>query len=329
MNEMVRFYVTSLLVFLAVVLLIEGIYLFYRSLQFEGRSRFTRRIQTLSAGGEHGAQVADLTKRQELSQLPWLNQILTQVPRMHALDRLLIQSGTHVSAARFLGGLSLASLILVALLMAGLGWLFLPSLVVGAAVGVGGPLLWLGKRVSQRQAQFAEILPDALDFLARSLRAGNPFSASLKAGGDELPDPVASEFRATFEEINFGLDLESALHNLGTRVGSPEIRYFVTAVILQRTTGGNLADLLNRLAEIIRSRRTTYRQVQINAAEMRLSARVLIALPFLVAGLISLVSPTYLAPLITNPLGRVILAIQLLLIVIGYLIMRRMVNFHI
>ncbi|HKJ72317.1 MAG TPA: type II secretion system F family protein [Gammaproteobacteria bacterium] len=329
MNEMVRFYVTSLLVFLAVVLLIEGVYLFLRSLQFEGRSRFARRIQTLSAGGEHGEQVADLTKREQFSQLPWLNQLLTYVPRVHSLDRLLVQSGTNVSLSRFLLGVVVAVLVLTAILMAGVGWLLAPSLLVGLLLGAGLPFLWLVRQVHHRQAQFAEVLPDALDFLARSLRAGNPFSASLRSGGQELPEPVASEFRTTFEEINFGLDLESALHNLGTRVGSHEIRYFVTAVVLQRATGGNLADLLNRLSEIIRARRTTYRQVQINAAEMRLSARVLIALPFLVAGLISLVNPTYMAPLITEPLGRMLLAIQLLLIVIGYLIMRRMVNFHI
>lgn len=329
MSDIVRFYVISLLVFLAVVLLIEGLYLFVRSLQFEGRSRFARRLQTLSAGGEHGAFVADLTKRKQFSQLPWLHRLLTYVPRVHTVDRMLVQSGAAVSVSRFLAGMAVAALLLTLGLTFGAGWLVLPSLLLAVLLAVGLPLLWLARQVTNRQNRFAEILPDALDFLARSLRAGNPFSASLKAGGDELPEPVASELRTTFEEINFGLDLESALHNLATRVGSPEMRYFVTAVILQRTTGGNLADLLNRLSEIIRARRTTYRQVQINAAEMRLSAWILIALPFVVAGLVSLMSPTYLAPLVTDPLGRLLLGVQLLLILVGYLIMRRMVNFHI
>ncbi|MFP4561215.1 MAG: type II secretion system F family protein [Thiohalorhabdus sp.] len=329
MDPNLGLYASSALVFVAVVLLVEGLYLLLRSLRGDGRTRFLDRVRTLSAGGEHGTSTPDLIKSDRFSDLPWLNRLLAYIPRIQVLDRMLVQSGVNLSVPRFLAlGLGMAGGLFLAL-AAVAGWNLLPAVVVGAAAGIGVPLLWLRRRVAQNQARFAEILPDALDFLARSLRAGNPFPASLHAAAGELPEPVASQFRLTFEEVNFGLDLESALYNLASRVGLPEVHYFATAVNLQRATGGNLADLLTRLAEIIRARQRTYREVQINAAEMKMSAHVLIALPFVVAGAISVMNPEYLAPLVTEPFGRMILGAQLVLFLVGYFVIRRMVNFHI
>ncbi|KPV40098.1 hypothetical protein AN478_08040 [Thiohalorhabdus denitrificans] len=329
MDQNLGFYAISALVFLAVVLLVEGLYQLFRSFRSQGRSRFLNQIRTLSAGGEHGMEAPDLVKRERFSDLPWLDRLLAYIPRIQTLDRMLVRSGVNLTVPRFLalgGGTALALFLALGVVAQ---WRLLPALLVGGVVGFGVPLLWLRRQVAKNQARFAEILPDALDFLARSLRAGNPFPASLKAAAGELPEPVGSQFRLTFEEINFGLDLESALYNLASRVGIPEVHYFATAVNLQRSTGGNLADLLTRLADIIRARQKTYREVQINAAEMKMSAHVLIALPFVVGGAISVMNPGYMAPLVNEPFGRMILGAQLLLFLVGYFVIRRMVNFHI
>jgi tight adherence protein B len=144
-----------------------------------------------------------------------------------------------------------------------------------------------------------------------------------------MADPVGPAFGATFDEMNYGLELEDALYNLGDRVGSEEVQYFITAVLIQRTTGGNLADVLNRIAAVMRERARTYREVIIQASEMRLSARVLIALPFVVAGAVSIFNPSYLATLLDEPVGRIIIGVQIVLMIIGYLIIRRMINFRI
>jgi len=144
-----------------------------------------------------------------------------------------------------------------------------------------------------------------------------------------MPDPIGKEFSITFDEMNYGLPMDDALRNLGERTGSEEIHYFITAVIIQRQTGGNLADVLNRIAEVMRSRARTFREINIQAAEMKLSAHVLIGLPFFVAGALSIMNPTYLLVLFAEPAGRVVIGAQLLLMLIGYLVVRRMINFRV
>jgi tight adherence protein B len=173
------------------------------------------------------------------------------------------------------------------------------------------------------------MLPDALDFIARSLRAGNPFSATVKMVSEEIADPVGREFAITFDEINYGLEVEDALYNFGERIHSEEVQYFITAVIIQKVTGGNLADVLNRIAEVMRSRVKTYREVDIQASEMRLSANVLIGLPFFVAGAVAISNPSYFEPLFDNELGQIIILAQIGLMLIGYYVIRRMIHFRV
>ena len=184
------------------------------------------------------------------------------------------------------------------------------------------------KRTKRNQA-FLKQLPDALDFIARSLRAGNPFSASLKSVASEMPDPTGTEFGITFEELNYGLEFEEAMKNLAHRTGSDEMNYFVTAVLIQRTTGGNLADMLNRLAAIMRSRASTYREINILAAEMKISANVLVLLPFFVGLVLLIASPGYLNILFDTTVGNFLILGQLLLMAVGYYIIRKMISFRV
>jgi tight adherence protein B len=203
------------------------------------------------------------------------------------------------------------------------------SLLISLPLGFGVPIVVLMQKRSKRTQSFLRQLPDALDFIARSLRAGNPFSASLKSVATEMADPTGTEFGITFEELNYGLEFEEAMKNLAHRTGSDEMNYFVTAVLIQRTTGGNLADMLNRLADIMRSRASTYREIRILAAEMRVSANVLILLPFFVALVLLVASPGYLNVLFTTTVGNFLILGQLTLMAAGYYIIRKMISFRV
>ena len=317
------------LAFLAVVLLLVGIYIFWRGFQEEGAQKIGRRLRALSAGGGHGKEAFDLLRHRELSSVPLLNSWLNAIPRAHAIDRVLEQAGTSLTVTRFVGLQFLLSL-LIGIVLSYLASLHsLITIIISLSAGITLPYLYMLRRKQKRLERFDEQLPDALDYIARSLRAGNPFSAAMKSVSVEIPDPLGTIFGELFDEMNYGLELEDALYNLGDRVGSEEVQYFITAVLIQKTTGGNLADVLNRIASVMRERERTYREVIIQASEMRLSARILIALPFVVAGAVSIFNPSYLATLIDEPLGRMIIGIQIILMVIGYLIIRRMINFRI
>lgn len=198
----------------------------------------------------------------------------------------------------------------------------------GLAAGFFLPVSFLTRKKSLRRDQLAEQLPDALDYIARSLRAGNPFSTSIKLISKEMGGPIAYEFGIVFDEINFGLDVEEALHGLFERTQSEDIRYFVTAVILQKTTGGNLAEVLNRIAGIIRDRARMKNEIGILSSEMRLSANIFILLPFIVAGAILFLNPDYMKPLFEHELGLKIIGLQILMMVCGYAIIQKMVRFH-
>jgi tight adherence protein B len=319
----------SILAFFAVFALVEGLDQLLRGSGPEGKSKFRRRLRNLSAGGGHGREKLLSLRDQRESEVAWLQDWLIQIPRLNRLDRLLQQSGVSLSLSGFLLiQLGVSSVILVIWLLAlpGNPWVVLP---LGLLIGFGGPWLVLEQRRKRRRLKFIRQLPDALDFLARAMRAGNPFTVALRAAAAELPEPVSAEFALAFEEINFGLDVEDALRNLAHRVGGADIGYFATAVIIQRRTGGNLADILNRIATMLRSRERTTNEVRIQAAEMKLSAHVLIALPLLVAAFLMLFQGDYMSSLLSHALGPMLIGLQLAFMLMGYLIMRAMINFRI
>ncbi|MDT8403033.1 type II secretion system F family protein [Sulfuriflexus sp.] len=321
--------VVSILAFIAVVLMIEGFYLLWRAIHEEGDAKIQKRLRTLSAGGDHGKEILDLIKNRALSSVPILNRVLMTIPRAHAIDRLLGQAGTRLTVTKLIGLQILLSVLIVLALLKLTPVHTALAVIIAITTGFAAPYIYILRLRKKRQLRFTEQLPDALDYIARSLRAGNPFSASLKSVAGELGDPIGKEFGITFDEMNYGLEIEDALYNLGNRVGCDELHYFITAVLIQRTTGGNLADVLNKISAVMRERARTLREIIIQAAEMRLSARILIALPFIVAGAITIFNPGYLETLFEEPMGRTIIGVQILLMAIGYIVIRRMINFRI
>jgi tight adherence protein B len=322
-------YLISFLVFIAAIIFLEGMYLLWRAFMDEGLIKINKRLRALSAGGESHRKALNLIRRQEMSSIPLLNRMLIAIPRLHALDRLLEQAAVNLSVSRFLG-IQLLFAVLLTLLFSLLANLNM-VLVLLLAIPLAGfiPVLVLLKMKQKRGLLFSRQLPDALDYIARSLRAGNPLTASLRSVATEMPDPTGTEFGITFEELNYGLAFEEALHNLAHRSGSDEMNYFVTAVLIQRTTGGNLADMLNKLATIMRARASTYREIGILSAEMKLSANVLIALPIFVALILLILNPDYLSVLFTTTFGQIMVFVQLVLMAIGYAIIRKMINLRV
>jgi tight adherence protein B len=198
---------------------------------------------------------------------------------------------------------------------------------LGAGLCAAGlPLLLVSKKRTARLGALETQLPDALDFLARSMRAGHAFSISLEMVGEELADPLGQEFRALFNEQNLGASLERSFAGFAKRVPIPDVRFFSSAVLLQRQTGGNLSEILNRLSHIIRERFRLKGQVKAASAHGKMTATILTLLPVatLVAFLIT--SPGYLDSMFTNPLGRKVIALGIVAQVIGNFFIRRIIK---
>lgn len=323
-------YLISFAAFLGALAAVQGLYLLWQGMHVEQTTRVNRRLKAMTTATiAQGGKKISLLRERQFSDVPWINRVMLRVPRLHAVDHMLEQSGLELSVSRYmLIQLILSMMVLVLLLLFTPGNLIVVvplSLLVGFMI----PYIFVGMKRAQRVAAFQQQIPDAMDYLARSLRAGNPFTASMRSASDELPEPIAGEFRTTFEELNFGLDLEEALHNMGERTGSEELRYFITSVLIQRTTGGNLAEVLNRISKVMRSRASTLREIQVLAAEMKYSANILIALPIFVALALSVLNPTYLSVLFESELGLVVIGLQLLFMAIGYVIIQKMINFRV
>ncbi|MEK9776636.1 MAG: type II secretion system F family protein [Quisquiliibacterium sp.] len=316
-----------IMIFIAVVLLIEGGYLLWNEYRGPEVKRLGRRLRALSAS-QHGEDVYSLLKRRRnIDGATLLDQFLLALPRVSSLDRLLMQSGFEFSVGQF-GFLTLIVSAAFFLVPLAIGVSFLVA-VVFALIGAALPMLMLLAARSRRLAKFEQQLPDALDLMSRALRAGHAFGAALQMVGSEAAEPIASEFSEAFEEINYGVSLNDAMLNLSTRVPSIDMRYFVVSVILQRETGGNLAELLNKLSHLIRERFKLLGKVRVLAAEGKLSAYILIALPFATAGLLLMVNPGSLAVLWTDPVGLNAIYAALVLIVLGAFWMYRIVNIRV
>lgn len=315
-----------LFAFVAVVLALEGAYGAWNNAKGPEAQRMARRLRALSAG-EHGTASAVLLKQRGAVKLSPLEQWVLRLPQVHRLDRLMQQAGKSDPVSHVLLSCLLAALA-VLLVTSILRWPLWLNLAATAAAGVY-PLLRLFAARRARLRAFEQQLPDALDLMGRGLRAGHAFSGALGMVGTESSEPIAGEFRITFDEINFGVSLDDALLNLATRVPSTDLHYFVIAVLLQRDTGGNLAELLGNLSALIRARFKLFGTIRVLSAEGRLSAWVLSLLPFVAAGLFTLVNPAFMSILWTDPAGLMLIWVALGMAVFGIFWMWRIVKIHV
>jgi tight adherence protein B len=243
---------------------------------------------------------------------------------LRRLDLLMTQAGSTTKFESFVGMVGAGSVIggVLAGYVTG-QWIF--GLVFAAAV-VTIPVMLLARKKKARVNNFERHFPDSLDMLTSALRAGLAFSAAIRVVAEEAPQAVSQEFMVLFEEHRLGLDLRDALIGLSRRVDSTELRLFVTAVLLQRETGGNLTEILDRTAYIIRDRFRILGDVKTMTAQARLSGLILSGLPIILAGVIFMLAPDYLEVLIHDPAGPYLVGSALVLQVTGYLIMNRIVS---
>lgn len=267
---------------------------------------------------------ADLIRHEVLSENTVLNRILSEIPAISRLQLLLRQAGLQMGVPALL----LGSLIL-ALFGFLLGWMAsLPALLLGlSALGAGTiPLLVVAYKRRQRFSKFEELFPDALDLLARAVRAGHAFTTGFELIATEMPEPLAGEFRTTYDQQNLGLPLREALQNLIERVPGGDVRLFVTALQIQRESGGNLAEILDNLSEVIRARFTLYRHIKTVTAEGRMSLYFLMVLPIATGILMYLTNPDYMTPLFQEPLGHQLLEVAAGLQILGYFVIRKITS---
>jgi tight adherence protein B len=255
--------------FFAVVLLLEAGYTAWNASRGPEARRIQHRLQAMSAGSTVSAE-SSIVKQRLLSEMPTLERQLMRIPRLQHVDRLLVQSGLNWSVAQFLG---LTLLVMGVALFAGLMlhfyWLFI---LLGMAVVATLPYLHVLKARNKRIHTIEGQLPDVLELMSRALRAGHSFPSSLEMVATEAPNPIAAEFKTTFDEVNYGIPMQDALVNMSTRIASADLRYFVIAVLIQRETGGNLAELLDNLAKLMRERFKLLGHIRVLSAEGRLSA---------------------------------------------------------
>lgn len=314
-------------IFSAVLLLVEGIYVTWNASRGPEAKRIARRLKLMSASAHSGQKDTSILKRRLLSETPGLQRLLLQVPRIHRLDRLLEQSGTTLNVAQFcLAALGCGAGSLVVLLFFDIP--FLVAVLVGIATAFIPLLFVLGKR-SKRMNRIEVQLPEALDLLSRALRAGHALPSAIQMIGEEMADPIAGEFRTIFDEVNYGVSMQEALKNLASRVPSTDIGYFVVAVLIQRETGGNLTELLDNIAKIVRERLKLFGQIKVFSAEGRLSAWILGLLPFALAAVIQVTNPDFLKVLWTDPLGQQMLGAMAGLMVFGVFWMRKLIHIRV
>lgn len=318
----------SILTFAVVALAFVMIWLFFGSgtTQEVVRRRFESVRKAERRGGDKSLAV-DLLRDEMLSSIPAVHRVLLRWSWPGRLREFLRQAGLRMKPGKLLLICGVAGA--AADLIAGQFFLRFPiALLIGVAAGLVpiAVVAWMRKR---RLRKFEEHFPEALDLLGRAVRAGHAFTTGLEMIAKESAEPIAGEFRATFDEQNFGLPLRDALLNLAERVPLIDVRFFVTAIMIQKETGGNLAEILDGLAHVIRDRFRIYREVQVKTAQGRLTAGILIGLPPFMMFVLSIVNPHYIGILFTDPKGPTVLVVAAALQIVGAAILWKIIHIEV
>jgi tight adherence protein B len=268
-----------------------------------------------------------LLRDEMLSQIPALDSLLRRSSRISGLQTMLSQANLKMRAGNILilCVASGAGVGLVVLLFSGF-----PQFVwLGVVLGALMPYSYASYRRTRRFQKFEELFPQAIDTLARAVRAGHAFTTALELISNEIAEPVASEFRKLFEEQKFGLPVRDALINLTERVPLVDVKFFVTAVMLQRETGGNLAEILDNLSYVIRERFKIMRQVRVYTAQGRLTMMLLMGMPPVIVVTMLVMNPSFIHPLFADPLGHTLVVAGITLQTIGYFVIRKIIQIQV
>jgi tight adherence protein B len=283
-------------------------------------------LQAVLATGEGvwRDQIVDIRKQELLSSIPWMNRWLLQLELAPRLYRLLYQANLKWTA----GGLLLMSFACFVFTFYAInfkfGGLLLP-LVLGVFAGFA-PLIYVLSKRRRRFNKFEEDIPEALDLMVNALRAGHSLSSAIGLVARESPDPIGGEFRICFDEQNYGLELRTAMENLVTRVPIQDLRIVTTGILIQKESGGNLAEVLDKASQVVRERFRLRRQIRVHTAQGRMTGWILTFLPIALGIALYVVSPKTMSVLWTDPLGLKLVYAAVIMMFIGGLIIRKIVN---
>lgn len=293
------------------------------------RARMLRdRLASLDRAQERAPSEELAILRDELlSEIPALDHVLRRSVRVQNLQHFLQQGDMQIRAGNFLF-LS----VFLGLLLALLGlWLSnrVEMALIFFVLGGALPYFYASSRRTKRFHKFEEMFPEAIELLGRAIRAGHAFTTAIELIGNELGEPVAGEFRKMFEEQKFGLPVRDALLNLAERVPLIDVKFFVTSVMLQRETGGNLAEILDKLSYVIRERFKILRQVRVYTAQGRLTMLILMLLPPAVVAMFAFMDLNFIRPLWTDPIGHALIAASIIMQTIGFILIRRIIDIQV
>ena len=318
----------SFLVFVFALFLVLGAYLLATHGTDKKRAKLQKRLNEALL---HSAQTEDidvvLARNELMSEIPLLNRTMINIQAALQLKRMLDQANLHITPSRLLMFSFMAGML--GGLAASVLTIFIPLMVLAGVVCAALPLIHVYWRRKKRFDSFLEQLPDALDLISRALSAGHAFSEALHMVSIEMPEPIATEFRKAYEEQNLGLSVKLALENLTQRMPLLDLKMCVTAVLIQRETGGNLAEILEKVAYTIRERFRIMGDLKTLTTSSRMSAWLLCGLPIFVAVAVTVMNPDYMSVLWTDPRGHYLIAAALLLQITGMFIVRKILKIKI
>ena len=315
-------------VFLFALFLVLGAYLAATHGSDAKRKRLQGRLADALLHSSRTEDVEVILARNELmSEIPWINRSLVRLQAVLQMKRMLDQADLHITPSR------LVMFSVMAGMLGGLATSVISSIIplwfVAGLAAASLPFLHVWWRRKSRFNRFLEHLPDTLDLMSRGLSAGHAFSETLQMVAAEMPDPIATEFRKTYEEQNLGLSLKLALENLTQRMPLLDLRMCVTAVLIQKETGGNLAEILEKVAYTIRERFRIMGDLKTLTTSSRMSAWLLCALPIFVAIAVTVMNPDYMSVLWKDQRGHYLIAAAIIMQVTGMLIVRKILDIKI
>ncbi|MGB8063603.1 MAG: type II secretion system F family protein [Candidatus Sulfotelmatobacter sp.] len=268
-----------------------------------------------------------LLRDEQLSEIPAFDSLLRRSARVSELQKMLAQGGLNLRAGNFLALSAMAGVAacLVAYILSNRAEVAGVALLIGFVL----PYSYAAVQRNRRFEKFEELFPEAIDTLARAVRAGHAFTTALEMITNEVAEPIASEFRQLFEEQKFGMPVRDALMNLTERVPLVDVKFFVTAVMLQRETGGNLAEILDNLSYVIRERFKIQRQVRVYTAQGRLTMALLMGMPPIIVVVMLAVEPAFIRPLFADPIGHILVVAGIALQTVGYFVIRKIIRIQV
>jgi len=315
---------TLALVFLGTIGLLVGTWTFLNRSELTASDAALQRLREVEQAQD---AARNILKDESVSSLPALDRLLGGREVTARLSLKLQSAGVDMTPGRFVLGMAISAFAVMLIARSLLGS------IIGAAIGTGIglflPVMWLGMKERKRLDLFQEQLPEAIDMLVSAMKAGYSFQAAMKFIGEEVPLPLGPEFARFYEEQRLGMEVRTALLALQERVNSLDLRMFVTAILIQRETGGNLSEVLGKISTLMRERSALKGEIATLTAESKLSARILGALPFVVFGMVNLLNPGFMRPMMQTSVGPWVFAGAALMVAFGYWVMMQIADIEI